>query len=93
MQRLMQGLCNVPRDKRSHFAGLCKECKDGNHPKEEMKKAILYGFDKDSFQKSREKVAFLADPCQGHVKARLRYLTECKGQQRNTSSPWSEVMR
>jgi hypothetical protein len=37
----MQGLCKGSGGKKSHPAGLCKECKDGNHPREEMKKQFL----------------------------------------------------
>jgi len=85
----MQGLCNVPVDKGSHPTGLRKECKGGNHPREEMKKQFLMALSKIMFQRVGNKVAFLADSCQGHVKARLKYLAECKGQQRNTLSPWS----
>ena len=49
MQRLMQGLCNVPVDKGSHPTGLRKECKGGNHPREEMKKQFLMaGYRRDA---------------------------------------------
>jgi len=79
MQRLMQELCNVSDAKRSHPAGLCKECNDVTSPKGKMKEASNDGSIEDTLQKSGKRVAFLADPCQGHVKAELKVFNGMQG--------------
>jgi hypothetical protein len=69
--------------RRADFTGLCKECKDGNNPREEMKKQFLMILSKVLSKRVGKRLHSLQILAKVTLELWVRCSIECKGQQRN----------